>query len=57
MSGGHFMLFGQNETSYGIGTSKLFSVEISAGGAVIVERYGDEAERQSTLRVVFGIEV
>lgn len=52
MSGGHYMLFGGNDTSYGIGTSKLFSVEISADEAVIIERYGDQAERQSSVRIV-----
>lgn len=52
MSGGHYMLFGVNDISYGIGTSKLFSVEISANEAVILERYGDQAERQSSVRII-----
>ncbi len=52
MSGGHYTLFGEDDTSYAIGTSKLFSLEISANGAVVIERYGDEAERQSTIRVL-----
>jgi predicted heme/steroid binding protein len=52
MSGGHYTLFGGNDISYGIGTSKLFSVEISADEAVVVERYGDEAERQSAIKIL-----
>jgi hypothetical protein len=52
MSGGHYMLFGTHKMSYGIGTSKLFCVQISADEAVVVERYGDEAERRSSIKVV-----
>lgn len=52
MSGGHYILFGESDISYGIGTSKLFGVEISANDAVVIERYGDEAERQSTIKVL-----
>jgi hypothetical protein len=52
LSGGHYMLFGGNDVSYGIGTSKLFSIELSANEAVIIERYGDEAERQSRIHVL-----
>ncbi|MTW11094.1 hypothetical protein GM658_10815 [Pseudoduganella eburnea] len=52
MSGGHYMLFGAHEISYGIGTNKLFSVQISPDEAIVIERYGDEAERRSSIKVV-----
>lgn len=52
MSGGHYTLFGGNNISYGIGTAKLFSVEVFANQAIVVERYCDEAERQSTIQVL-----
>lgn len=52
MSGGHFVLMGGSDTSYSIGTRKLFSVDISAGEAVIIERYGEQAERRSHIRIL-----
>lgn len=52
MSGGHYVLFGAHEISYGIGTSKLLSVQIFPEEAIAIERYGDEAERRSSVKVL-----
>lgn len=52
MSGGHYTLFGDNDITYGIGTSKLRSVCFSANEAIVIEQYGNEAERRSTILVL-----
>lgn len=54
MSGGHFMLYGKDGSSYAVGTTKLEKVQITGGRARILELYGNEAERLSTLEVIDG---
>lgn len=51
MSGGHFMLNGENEELFTIGTMKLDRAEIAADKATVIEVYGECAERKSVIEV------
>jgi len=54
MSGGHYMLYGKDGSFYAVGTTKLKEVQITDGRARILELYGNEAERLSTVEVIEG---
>jgi hypothetical protein len=52
MSGGHYILHGENDVQYSIGTTKLHTLEIAGGQATATEVYGNEAERRTILQVL-----
>jgi hypothetical protein len=52
MSGGHYILYGENDVQYSIGTTKLHTLEIVGGQATATEIYGNEAERRTILEVL-----
>ncbi len=52
MSGGHFMLYGEDDSLYSVGTTKLQHLELTDSRATITELYDSGAERQSIIEVV-----
>jgi hypothetical protein len=52
MSGGHYVIYGQREFQYSIGTSKLHTIEIETNQLIATELFGTEAERRSTVTIL-----
>jgi len=52
MSGGHYVLYGPNETCFMIGTTKLVEADLTPQKASIIERFGNDAERRSVVQIL-----
>lgn len=52
MSGGHYVLYGEKEFQYSIGTTMLRGLQVVGNKVEATEIYGDGAERRSTVEVV-----
>lgn len=52
MSGGHYMLYGEDDSLYSVGTTNLQHLELTENRATITELYDGGAERRSILEVI-----